>query len=138
VADAQECWLEQYHEEALEQGNRARERLRDGVEECLKILGTGFLRANGPLPYRDEPARRLYADLLRLVYRFLFLLVAEERGLLGGTDLYREHYSLTRLRRLVDRREAYTDHDDLWQSLRLLWHLLRDPTPMVWEEANGE
>jgi hypothetical protein len=135
VADAQECWLEQYHQEALEQGSRARDRLRDGVEACLKILGTGFLRANGSLPYWDEPARSLYPDLLRLVYRFLFLLVAEERGLLGGTDLYREHYSLTRLRRLVDRREAYTDHDDIWQSLRVLWHLLRDPTPMPQAEG---
>jgi hypothetical protein len=127
IADADRCWLEQYHQEALEQGSRARDRLRDGVEECLKILGTGFLRANGTLPYTDNPARGLYEDLLRLVYRFLFLLVAEERGLLGGNEIYREGYSIGRLRRLVDRREAYYhEHDDLWQSLRVLWYLLRD------------
>ncbi|HXF68668.1 MAG TPA: DNA methyltransferase [Thermoflexus sp.] len=128
IEDAHECWLERYYQEALEQGNRARDRMRDGVEECLKILGTGFLRANPG--WRADPAQ-LYTDLLRLVYRFLFLLVAEERGLLGGNDLYREHYSVSRLRRLVDRLEAYTEHDDLWQSLRVLWHLLRDPTPQA-------
>ncbi len=127
VADAAECWLERYYQEAQEQGNRARERLRDGVEECLRRLGTGFLRH-----WRGEPpaADELYAQLLRLVYRFLFLLVAEERGLLGGNDLYRDHYSISRLRRLVDRREAYTDHEDLWLSLKVLWHLLRDHAPV--------
>ena len=131
IADAHRCLLEHYYQEALEQGNRARDRLRDGVEKCLEILGTGFLRANPDLPYRSDPAQALYTDLLRLVYRFLFLLVAEERGLLGGNDLYREHYSIGRLRRLADRREAYTDHEDLWLSLRVLWHLMRDSTPQV-------
>ncbi len=128
TADAHECWLERYHQQALEQGNRARDRLRDGVEECLKILGTGFLRAN---PDWNPAPEALYQSLLRLVYRLLFLLVAEERGLLGGTDLYREHYSVSRLRRLVDRREAYTEHEDLWHALRVLFYLLRDPTPQV-------
>jgi very-short-patch-repair endonuclease len=130
TADAHQCWLERYHQQAIEQGNRARDRLRDGVEECLKILGTGFLQAN---PDWHLDPRAFYEQLLRLVYRFLFLLVAEERELLGGSDLYREHYSISRLRRLVDRREAYTEHDDLWQSLRVLFYLLRDPSP----QANG-
>ena len=125
VDDAAECLLERYYQDALEQGNRARDRLRDGVEECLRILGTGFLRNwQGALP----PEKDLYAQLLRLVYRLLFLLVAEERGLIAGSELYRQHYSVSRLRRLVDDREAYTEHDDLWQSLRVLWHLLRTPT----------
>ena len=126
TADAHTCWLEQYHQRAIEQGNRARDRLRDGVEECLKILGTGFLRAN---PDWHPDPKDFYEQLLRLVYRFLFLLVAEERNLLGGSDLYRNHYSVSRLRRLIDRREAYTDHEDLWQSLRVLFYLLRNDTP---------
>ncbi|GIV23754.1 MAG: hypothetical protein KatS3mg025_1413 [Bacteroidia bacterium] len=135
TADAPTCWLEYYHQEALQQGNRARDRLRAGVEEALKILAEGFLRANPALPYEaPNQASALYADLLHLVYRLLFLLVAEERQLLGGDDLYREHYSVSRLRRLVDRREAYTDHEDLWQSLRVLWHLLRDASP----QADGQ
>ncbi|MEJ5343100.1 MAG: DNA methyltransferase [Thermogutta sp.] len=127
TVDAHTCWLEQYHQRAIEQGNRARDRLRDGVEECLKILGTGFLRAN---PDWHPDPKDFYEQLLRLVYRFLFLLVAEERNLLGGSDLYRNHYSISRLRRLIDRREAYTDHEDLWQSLRVLFYLLRNDTPL--------
>jgi hypothetical protein len=128
AADAHQCWLERYHQQAIEQGNRARDRLRDGVEQCLKILGTGFLQANPD--WKPAPGE-LYEQLLRLVYRFLFLLVAEERELLGGSDLYREHYSISRLRRRVDRHEAYTEHDDLWQSLRVLFYLLRNDSPQV-------
>jgi len=126
TADAHTCWLEQYHQQAIEQGNRARDRLRDGVEECLQILGRGFLHAN---PDWHPDPKDFYEQLLRLVYRFLFLLVAEERNLLGGSDLYRNHYSVSRFRRLIDRREAYTDHEDLWQSLRVLFYLLRNDTP---------
>ena len=139
VADGPDCLLERYHQEALDQGNRARDRLRDGVEECIRRLANGFLRrgASGVLSSsaapgdgETDPAGGLYQRLLRLVYRFLFLLVAEDRGLLGGSDLYREHYSIGRLRRLVDRREAYTDHEDLWLSLRVLWEVLRDGSPV--------
>ena len=63
----------------------------------------------------------LYRQLLRLVYRLLFLIVSEDRGLLGENPIYREHYGIARLRRLLEQRAAYTDHDDLWQSLRVLW-----------------
>jgi len=134
IEDAPDCWLERYHEQAIEQGNRARDRLRDGVEKCLILLANGFLR-HSPAT-EGVRAEELYRDLLRLVYRFLFLLVTEERGLLGGNDLYRQHYSITRLKRLADRREAYTDHDDLWCGLRVLWHLLRDSTPVP--QADGK
>ena len=128
IEDAPTCWLERYHEQAVEQGNRARDRLRDGVEKCLILLANGFLRHRPAT--ESVRAEELYRDLLQLVYRFLFLLVTEERGLLSGNDLYREHYSITRLKRLVDRREAYTNHNDLWCGLRVLWHLLRDSTPV--------
>ena len=136
--DAHECWLERYYLEAIEQGTRARDRLRDSVVKAIKILANGFLRhpRNGELRRkaagsRDSFAIEFYRALLRLVYRFLFLLVAEERGLLGGNDLYREHYSVSRLRRLADNRRAYTDHEDLWHSLRALWYLLRDTSTEV-------
>ncbi len=130
IADAPECWLERYHRQAIEQGNRVRDRLRDGVEEALKILGTALLRHAARHGHDIPSARAFHHDLLRLVYRFLFLLVAEDRGLLGGNDLYREHYSISRLRRLVDNRRAYTEHVDLWLSLSVLWDLLRDDTPV--------
>jgi hypothetical protein len=134
-----------------------RERLREGVEEAIVRLANGFLshpaneakwrmaNGEGPLPAQD-----FYRQLLRLVYRFLFLLVAEERGLMnpngaggaapdgagdaaGGAGAAALHgtgaaalrpydyYGVSRLRRLCERRAAYTDDTDLWRSLCALW-----------------
>lgn len=141
-AAAGDCLLESYYTHSAEQGGRVRDRLRDGVEQCIEILANGFLGhpANGELRRRialtagnerltpDE----VYRQLLRLVYRFLFLLVSEDRGLLSSAPIYRGHYGVARLRALVDRRAAYTEHDDLWQSLRVLWLVLtRDDQPMA-------
>jgi len=140
TADAPDCLLEQYYNLSVEQGGRVRDHLRDGVEECIKRLGTGFLRhrANGELRRRVSPEctgnehigqTELYRQILRLVYRFLFLLVSEDRGMLSADPLYRESYGIARLRRLMDNRAAYTEHDDLWQSLRVLWLVLISEQP---------
>jgi hypothetical protein len=131
IADAEDCLLEQYHQQAREQGARARDRLRDGVEQALRTLGNGFLRHPANRTLREEVATgqltptAYYELLLRLVYRFLFLLVTEERGLLGGNDLYRQGYSIERLRRLALESRAADDHADLWAGLLALFQLLR-------------
>lgn len=136
-ADAGECLLEKYYLQSVEQGGRVREHLRDGVEECITRLANGFLHhpANVELRQQVEPTyadndrispESLYRQLLRLVYRFLFLLVSEDRGLLSSDPIYREYYGIARLRQMLDSHAAYTEHDDLWQSLRVLWRVLGD------------
>lgn len=147
MADAHECLLERYYQHSREQGGRVREHLRDGVKECLQGLGSGFLghlnnerlRHLTSAAYADGDRlspEGLYRELLRIVYRFLFLLVSEDRGLISSNTLYREHYGVARLRRLVNRREAYTENDDLWQSLCVLWKLLQDDS--VWPQLENK
>ncbi len=139
TADVETSLLERYYAMSQEQGGRVRDHLRDGVEQCITLLANGFLThpSNASLRERAVPtcsspdriaSDELYRQLLRIVYRLLFLLVSEDRGLLSGEAVYREHYGVGRLRRLLEhgRRAAFTDHDDLWQSLRVLWHTLRD------------
>ena len=112
-----------------------REHLRDGVEECIRRFANGFLSHPENETLRQRVARGyaghdpirpedLYRQLLKLIYRLLFLLVAEDRGLLSPDPVYREHYGIARLRRTVDQRAAFNDYDDLWQSLRVLWRIL--------------
>jgi len=130
-----ECFLEKYYLESIVQGSRVRDHLRDNVEECIKILANGFIAhpQNSELRkrlYPDYPendkltAQDLYRDLLKLVYRFLFLIVSEDRGLISSNPLYLEHYGISRLRRLVDKLSPYNEFDDIWQSLRALWKIL--------------
>jgi hypothetical protein len=44
LADADQCLLERYYRQTIEQGNRVRDKLRDGVEKALNILGTALLQ----------------------------------------------------------------------------------------------
>ena len=96
-----------------------RERLSVGVKAALETLGSGFLHhpANGALRAKFEGNRltegQLYRELLNLIYRLLFLMVAEERRLLvapsasarAGSpdaatrhDVYLRWYGIGRLR----------------------------------------
>ncbi|WP_242025674.1 endonuclease domain-containing protein [Phormidium tenue] len=135
--DAHECLLEFYHQETLQQGGRVRDRLRDGVERAIAQLGNGFLQHPKNQVLRDKFAakeisdRDFYRQILLLIYRLLFLMVAESRNLLlTGEDpekvrIYEEYYSIERLRALaekaiVPRREGF---QDLWQGLRVTFCL---------------
>lgn len=141
ASDAHECWLERYYQQGIEQGGRVRERLRDGVEEALKILGTGFLahpESNGlreKLRKGELSHLDYYRELLRLIYRLLFLMVAEERRLLFVLDhdnaarqeIYDRWYSIERLRRRAMESRLFDDgHSDLWEGLKQTFTLFED------------
>ena len=91
-AEPATCLLEQYHQQAVERGGRVREKLRDGVETALKTLGNGLLTHPANADLREKLATGqlaplgYYRQLLKLVYRLLFLMVAEERGLIAAED----------------------------------------------------
>lgn len=132
MEDASECLLEKYHKTTVEQGGRVRDRLRDGVEEAIKILANGFLRhqRNEDLRERVKDGKlsphSFYQQLLRLIYRFLFLMVAEERNLITENLVYRDYYSISRLRRLAEVRSSYSGHEDLWLGLQTTFRLFQD------------
>ncbi|MCG7285446.1 N-6 DNA methylase [Cellulomonas sp. ACRRI] len=129
-AGPSECWLERWRTTAIATGARALSLLSDGVQAAIADLGTGFLRATPSLRQRlDEDSLHLadyHQALLRLVYRMLFLFVAEDRQALHPLDSdptaqarYRDYFSTDRLRRLALRRRG-TRHGDLWQVQRLV------------------
>ncbi len=127
-----ECWLEKWAEEARKEGTRALDTLRDGVEKAIVELGRGFLGhpANGALIEKlrsgSLSTQDYYRQLLRAVYRMIFLFVAEDRDLLlvappGSRERqrYLHYYSMDRLRSLAERRRG-TPHVDLWRGTRLV------------------
>jgi DNA-binding transcriptional regulator/RsmH inhibitor MraZ len=133
---AADCWLESWRGEATDAGARALGRLEYGVEGALGALGSGFIvhRANGWLVEAlrsGEVTRHDYhRALLRLIYRMLFIFVAEDRGLLldpsksvKAKQRYAQYFSTARLRRL-SRVRAGGPQGDLWQSQRLVLQAL--------------
>ena len=128
----EEFWLEKWSRHAQEQGTRALDQLRDGVKDAIRCLGTGFLShpANQALRLRlrsgELNTQDYYRQLLRLVYRLIFLFVAEDRDLLLHPDAdliarkrYTGHYSSRRLRRMAERSRG-SRHPDLYRAFRLV------------------
>lgn len=132
----QEFWLETWSQLAREQGTRVLADLRNGVTQSIEALGRGFIAHprndvlreslhSGQLDTQDY-----YRQLLRIVYRLLFLFVAEDRKLLHPPDaetdaceLYDTYYSTRRLRELADQIRG-SKHADLWHSLSLVFERL--------------
>ncbi|MFF5857747.1 Eco57I restriction-modification methylase domain-containing protein [Streptomyces sp. NPDC012751] len=121
------CWLEKWRTIAIESGSRALDHFRDGVQAALTVLGTGFLSHPQNHRLRDRlDVHAFQTALLRLVYRMIFLFVAEDRGALldPGTDertreRFTRYFSTARLRRHALRRLG-TAHDDRYRALELL------------------
>lgn len=136
-ATVTDCWLERWRDAGQKAGVVARDRLRDGVEESLKVLGSGFLShsANTELRRKLEDNSlgllQFHGVLLRLVYRLIFLLTAEDRNLLhepgasaAARQLYANGYSLGRLRARSAKRTSWDSHDDLWDGLQVTFAAL--------------
>lgn len=145
------CWLEQWRAKAEEQGERLLDKLRVGVTEALKALGNGFLAhpdntaLHQALGSRQLDAQGYYNELLRLVYRLLFLLRAEARSLLHPADSdslarerYREGYSLDMLRQAARKAQRFEPrHHDLWLTLQQSLRGLAGGQPLLALPALG-
>ncbi|MEM9022264.1 MAG: restriction endonuclease, partial [Bacteroidota bacterium] len=132
VKGNENSWLEGYHQDAIEEGYRVRENLQQAVKECLIQLGNGFLLhpQNHELRHALEEGRLspvAFGEQLRLlVYRWLYLLVVEDRKVVFQPEvpvqvqrIYREHYSLTRLRHLAETHHRVSGrYSDLWEQLK--------------------
>ena len=133
------CILETWRNVSLETGERARENLRHGVTQALRDLGTGFLRHPSNEALRQAlqnnalDKEEYFNELLRLVYRLLFLFTVEERGLLfapgapnEAQSIYREGYAASRLREMALLRRSHDRHIDLWVGLRVTFGALAE------------
>ena len=134
------CRLEDWTREAERQGARALGELRGSVERVLQVLGEGFTGHPKNVGLRDAlragtvPLDEFHGQLLRVVYRLIFLFVAEDRRLDGepllhprddsaaarvARERYARHYGTARLRDLAGRIKG-SRHGDLWRQFQLL------------------
>jgi hypothetical protein len=148
-----DCIWERWRAAGQEEGTRVRDGLRLGVTDALLILGEGFIQhpANDALRsalHNGELNRNAYfQQLLRLIYRLIFLFSVEERGLLHPKDdsktaqaarsAYVEGYAAARLRELCLKRRARNRFDDHWQALRIVFKGLSEGEPRLALPALG-
>ena len=136
-------WIERYHQDSLDSGARIREGLSRAVEQAILQFGNGFLSRRANEDLREAVADGTlsegdyYQQLLRLIYRLLFLMVIEERDLIfpsnakqASRDIYQRYYSVARLRGLSENRYlADPRRHDLWLSLQTTFRLFEAGGP---------
>jgi hypothetical protein len=132
---ATDCALERWRDAGSREGEAARDRLAAQVETALKVLGSGFLEANPDLASRltsgEINLTEWFNELLRLVYRLIFLMVAEDRNLLhpetttpAARKLYADGYSLAALRIQAVRAATWDKHRDRYEGLKVVFRAL--------------
>lgn len=131
------CLLDQIRQEALHFQQELEESIRRRVAVVVRDLANGFwsFKENN---LNTGHLRGLYDACLILLYRLLFVLYAEGRGLLpvkpsgaGANVNYRERYSLSRFVNNLRSRTEYLSDDltDLYEDLRKLFHLINGDRP---------
>lgn len=128
----EECWLEKWSKKAQQEGTRALDQLRDGVQTAIATFGSGFLSHPANSLIREKlqsgelSTQDYYRQLLRLVYRLLFLFVAEDRDLLFEPSASEEakarylgFYSTSHLRTLAAELRG-SGHSDIYRAVRLI------------------
>lgn len=124
--------LERLYNLSVSAGVAAGKRLQPQVRRAIEELANGVLEANPELRERMLAeatfGRELYRELLLVLYRTLFLLFAEQRGMLrGATALYEDTYSISRLRTLADTAGVEGRRFDLWEGMKATFSAFSDP-----------
>lgn len=154
-----DCPWERWRAAGQQAGVTVRGKLRYQVAEALRALGTGFLShpANGALRAALQSAdsgydrQAFFEELLRLVYRFIFLATVEDRrdratgehlvftpeATTDAKARYLAGYSLTWLRERAVRRSQHDRHADLWQALTITFGALARGEPALGMPALG-
>lgn len=123
--------------EGEEAGQPARDALSASITVALQELGNGFLQepsnaklrellANGTLS-----AKEYTHELLRMMYRLLFVFCLEERDLLHvqeetdanllAQERYKNGYSLHRYREMSRKKRFHTAFTDMWESVCIVF-----------------
>ncbi len=153
-APAREWILEKWFEFTKEQGVRALDNLQEGVRDALIALGSSIvshpdnkdLRARLKLPSSDArhlSAQAFYQQLLRFIYRMIFVLVTEARDVLllpqleendrghaarfAARQTYQRYYALLPLVERSSKRVGRGGHHgDLFERIKKVMSQLRE------------
>lgn len=106
------------------------------VPQAITTFGNGFLDAELLSELKSDQTKcySFYEEILKTVYRIIFLLYAEQRGMLGGAgehNLYLEEYSLTALRERAASYGKVDGHKDHWIGLKNTFRIIWKGSPAL-------
>ncbi|MBI2844473.1 MAG: Eco57I restriction-modification methylase domain-containing protein [Armatimonadetes bacterium] len=128
----QRCFLDDCRDESLVQQTALEHNLRKRVFIVIEELAEGFFH-NPDNGLTEANLDAVYHTTLIFLYRLLFILYAESRGLLPAKPYgaqsnkrYREEFSISRLVPNLADRTSFDDDafDTLYESLLRLFHLI--------------
>lgn len=76
------CLLDSYRKQSEEATKGIEEHLQGKMEDILGKMCLGFIKSEGRDFYNEEEKRAIFTNSIYLLYRILFILYAEARGLL--------------------------------------------------------
>ncbi|MBW1691620.1 MAG: hypothetical protein JRJ70_12890 [Deltaproteobacteria bacterium] len=129
------AFLEKVYKESVDYAEAVGEELKENIYHALKTIAQGFLKdpENG---LKEIHLKEIHDNSLILLYRLLFILYAEYRGLLpvGENQLYTESYSLDVFKKEIadklDRHEPIaTSTHGCWNKLKELFEIINIGNP---------
>lgn len=146
---AWDLWIK----EGEEEGQPAREALSASIKTALLTLGNGFIQEPGNVELRKAlaegtlTAKEYTHELLRLMYRFLFVFCLEERELLHvkedsdanrlARERYQLGYSFHRYREMSRKKRFQNKFTDAWESVKIVFKGLEAGEPLLALPALG-
>ena len=138
------CALDEIREQAIVFQSKLEEDLRERIFKVIADLANGFWNFKDN-KITEEELPSLYDNCLIFLYRLLFILYAEGRGLLpvkpsgvGSNKYYRERFSLQRFNPRLKRPLEFQSNEltDLYEDLAKLFHLINGDKPALNKECN--
>ncbi len=120
--------IDKFQKDSITEGVKIGDTLRDNVEHALALLGNELIQQNlDKIDLDIIDVNEFYAELLRIIYRIIFILYAEQRDMLPGAgSLYFEQFSLSSLRIRAEKPIKAERNYDLWNKMLITFNLVRD------------
>lgn len=125
------CYLDNIIHGSVDYAKRVGEDLKENVYNALRIISQGFFdyNSNQLSPTSDEEIKLVQNNTMRLLYRMLFVLYAEGKGLLSDEEYLGSPYSLYGLKNeiaeKIDQGQAIIESGtSYWSRLRQLFDLI--------------
>ena len=125
--------IDKFQKDSITEGVKIGDTLRDNVEHALELLGNELIQQNlDKIDLDNIDVNEFYAELLRIIYRIIFILYAEQRDMLPGAgSLYFEQFSLSSLRIRAEKPIKAEKNYDLWNKMLITFNLVRDGNSLL-------